>query len=101
MNNKVRFLIFCLCAGGLTACATNESNYHSFQSYYTSYQPYRYQDTRFDDYSGYSQTTATVPDSYYTGPLHSPTSHKDMDRNWVNSQNPKAYTIQIGESEKA
>jgi septal ring-binding cell division protein DamX len=110
MINKVQFLTLCLCATGLTACATDGTNYHSFQSYYASYsyQPYRYQDTQYskafdnlESYSSEPQSTAIIPDSYHTGPLHSPTSHKDVDRNWVNTQNPSGYTIQIGESEKA
>ncbi|MBA3536294.1 MAG: SPOR domain-containing protein [Tatlockia sp.] len=107
MFNKVRFLTLCIFSAGLTACATNEANYQNFQSYHTNYvyQPYQYQDTGYYssyDYSNsYSESKARVPDSHYTGSYRSPTSHKDMDRNWVNSQNPKAYTIQIGEGEKA
>ena len=42
----------------------------------------------------------TVPDSYYVGAYHSPTSHKDVDRNWVNSQNPQGYTIEVAEGER-
>lgn len=105
MNKRI--LTLCLCSLGLTACVSDDSTYQGFQSYYTGYgyQPYAYQDTRFyensSSYGGYSQSTATVPNSYHTGPLHSPTSHKEMDRNWVNSQNPQGYTIQVGDSEKA
>ncbi|MBA2656345.1 MAG: SPOR domain-containing protein [Tatlockia sp.] len=100
-----RVLVLSLFTGFLTACATTESNYGVSESYYaTSYQPveskvlsYEYSDNDDD----YRQSTATVPDSYYTGSARAPTSHKDMDRNWVSSQNAKAYTIQIGESENA
>jgi hypothetical protein len=106
MFNNPGFLTVCILSAGLTACASHEANYQNFQSYYTSYgyQPYQYQDIGYyrSDYSnGYSESTVTVPDSHYAGSYRSPTSHKDMDRNWVNSQNPKSYTIQIGESEKA
>ncbi|MBA2651189.1 MAG: SPOR domain-containing protein [Tatlockia sp.] len=109
MIKKLQFLGLCLCASALTACVNSDSNYHNFQSYYTTYnsQPYGEETAQYSqtaDYSendNYRQSTATVPDSYYTGSTRTPTSHKDLDRNWVNGQNPKAYTIQVGESEKA
>ncbi|MCC5013939.1 MULTISPECIES: SPOR domain-containing protein [Legionella] len=104
MNKKIRLLALGLCATTLTAC----SNYQQ-SSYYTTYQPYVYTDTYYRqgynggvDY-GYQSPTGgqvTVPDSYYVGAYHSPTSHKDVDRNWVNSQNPQGYTIEVAEGER-
>lgn len=107
INSKC--LTIYLISVGLTACVSTEASYQNVQTYPESYvyQPYKYEEpgyyqTQAYDYSrNYSATPATVPDSHYTGSYRSPTSHKDMDRNWVNSQNPKAYTIQIDENEKA
>ncbi len=103
MFENVRFFTICFFSAALTACATHEVHDQNFPGSY-SYQPSQYQNIESPNYdysSGYSESTATVPDSHYTGSYRSPTSHKDMDRNWVDSQNPKSYTIQIGESDKA
>ena len=48
-----------------------------------------------------NEQTITVPSSYHVGEFHSPVSFKDRDRTWVANQNPKAYTIEIAEGEKA
>ncbi|KTD25859.1 MULTISPECIES: SPOR domain-containing protein [Legionella] len=105
---KVRILVVCFCASGLTACLSDHQNYYSR---YTSTQPYMYQNTQFypqtyDGTANYGEFVpayreVSVPDSYYAGSYRSPTSHKDLDRNWVSSQNPNGYTIELGESEKA
>lgn len=106
--NKVQFLTICLCTSGLTACLSDQQNYYTM---YSTNQPYKYQNTQFypqayDGTANYGEFTpgsreASVPESYYTGLYHSPASHRDLDRNWVNNQNPNGYTIQLGESEKA
>lgn len=101
---KLKFLALGLCASSLTACLTGQPNYNGFQSYYTSPNSQPYVDTRFYSNSlnyNDSMSEADVPDSYHVGALHAPTSHKEVDRTWVNSQNPQGYTIQLGESEKA
>lgn len=101
---KLKFLTLSLCATNLTACLMDQPNYPSFQSYYTGYNSQPYVDTRYySNYSNYneSQPVVEVPDSYHLGAFHAPISHKDVDRTWVNSQNPQGYTIQLGESEKA
>lgn len=51
--------------------------------------------------SRYPVREVVVPESYHVGAYHSPTSHKDKDRHWVNEQNPQSYTIQISEDERA
>jgi septal ring-binding cell division protein DamX len=42
-----------------------------------------------------------VPESYYVGPSHSPVSFKDKDNEWVRSQNPQGYTVEVADDEKA
>lgn len=105
MSNKARFLTVCFCVGTLSSCSTFQSSYTS----YSSYQPYTYENTYYQSYDGVidygyqtpSKGAVSVPDSYYLGANHSPTPPRDMDRNWVNSQNPQGYTIEIAEGEKA
>lgn len=102
MLKKVSFLTVC-CLGGLSGCASMYQPTYYSES--TSYQPYVYQNTQFyprqDRSINYAGEENTTKDSYYVGAYRSPTSHKDLDRNWVNSQNPNSYTIEIGVSEKA
>lgn len=56
--------------------------------------PYAYQNQG-------SQGEVSVPDSYHLGQYQSPVSFKDRDRNWVSSQNPQGYTIEVADDEKA
>nr|WP_229669351.1 SPOR domain-containing protein [Legionella impletisoli] len=42
-----------------------------------------------------------VPETYHVGAYHSPARAKDRDRNWVQSQNPSNYTIELAEGDKA
>lgn len=99
MLKNIKFVSLC-CLSGLTGCA---SMYHP--TYYTAttpYQPYVYQNTQFyprqEKNIDYSRNETQ---SYHVSSYHSPTSHKDIDSNWVNRQNPHGYTIEIGTSEKA
>lgn len=68
---------------------THGSYLYDSDSYNTSYQNYR------------EKSAPVVPDTYYTGPARAPVSFKDNDKNWVNSQNPYGYTIQVADEEKA
>ncbi|CEK10035.1 hypothetical protein [Legionella hackeliae] len=101
---KIKILTVCLCVGSLSACTTPEkTNYMS----YPGYQPYAYEQTYYyQTYDGgvdyrYSSGNVNVPNSYHVGLDHSPTSHKAVDSNWVHSQNPQGYTIEITEGDKA
>ncbi|WED42094.1 SPOR domain-containing protein [Legionella cardiaca] len=100
---KVKFLTLCFSAGCLSACATyQETSYTT----YSNYQPYVYENAYYQTYDGgvdyrYSNREVNVPNSYHVGYDHSPASHKDVDKNWVNSQNPQGYTIEVAEGDKA
>ncbi len=109
MLTKTRIVCVSLCAVSLTACMSGG------QPNYGNYQPYDYQTTPlypegYDNTVVYSSPYDTryeskqdvvVPESYHVGAYQSPTPSKDLDKNWVNSQNPMGYTIQIADDEKA
>ena len=106
--NKVRFLTICLFANGLSACTgnfdqnlmRNEPAQYTMAWRNSQYYSQSYADMAWNGNVDYG-SQANVPENYYVGPYHSPTSHKDSDRNWVNGQNPRGYTIELGESDKA
>jgi hypothetical protein len=105
MNNKIKLITVGLCVINLSSCTMNEDNYT------TSYQTYTYDETQLNPQGNYqmnnygyqnqSSQSVFVPDSYHVGEYHSPVSFKDRDRNWVKSQNPQGYTIEVADDEKA
>ena len=108
MLNKTRVLGICLMTSGLTACMTDNPTTYTT---YTTYQPYAYNNTQFSS-EGYentlyatdappSQQEVVTPDTHYASDFHSPTPHKDMDKEWVNHQNSQGYTIELADGEKA
>jgi len=111
---KLQYLTVSVCVSALSACAS--LNTIDNDPVYSSYQPYTYNEMQYlppnytVDIAEYNNggdsnemrgSTATVPDSYHVGAYHSPTSAKDRDREWVSSQNPQEYTIEIADDEKA
>ncbi len=104
MLTKTRVLSVCLCAVSLSACMGGAG-----QTYNSNYQTYHYDaPPLYPD--GYDNTpvymdepsqNVVVPESYHVSSYQAPTPAKDLDRTWVNSQNPQAYTIQLADDEKA
>lgn len=108
--NKVRFLTICLFTSGLFACSNTNCIDQNCDKRDPLQYTFNYRNIQFYPHSYDDMTSAPtfaepkenrVPENYYAGPHHSPASHKDVDRNWVNGQNPRGYTIELGESEKA
>lgn len=112
MNHKIKFIVVGCCAIHLSSCMVYEDGYRpTYQSYTyeqsqlylpTDYRMYHY--NNYNGSGGYQNQSAqevTVPDSYHVGQYHSPTSFKDVDKNWVNKQNPQGYTIEVADGEKA
>ncbi|WP_412753999.1 SPOR domain-containing protein [Legionella londiniensis] len=111
MMDKKKFLGVVLSAAGLGGCMSY--NPHG----YTNYQAYTYEGSiiypeDYEGYEGYAESQGyryqtegrgqvVVPESYHVGSYHSPTSHKDRDRRWVDQQNPGGYTIELAHGEKA
>ncbi len=81
----------------------------NYQSYVYKSEPL-YPES-YDTYSNYRYYSAPepdmvkkgveVPDTYHVGPMRSPVSHKDQDRNWATSQSPQGYTIELADDAKA
>lgn len=108
--NKIQLFTLVICAAGLSACgmSNNDTLYTSY-----TYKPYNYDETLYyssqtyrggPDYTYGAQSSSSgvsVPDSYHVGAYHSPTPHKERDKDWVKSQNPQSYTIEIADDEKA
>lgn len=108
MNSNIKLLTVGICVAGLSSCMVYEDSYTpAYQSYtYDNTQLYPQADYRWVSYGYQGQQpvnggTVTVPDSYHVGEYHSPVSFKDRDKNWVSSQNPQGYTIEVADEEKA
>jgi hypothetical protein len=102
--NKKKILATFIAVAGLSACGTMENNDYMN---YRPLQPTLYQNNYYENYGGVDydyqapRGGVTVPDSYHVGPLRSPVSHQEVDKSWVNQQNPQGYTIEVSQGEKA
>jgi hypothetical protein len=91
----------------LSSCGLLDDNYYSFwgdnPSNTSRYSNYHY-DTADSSYAGTSKRPRSrgvrVPDSYHFSEQATPVSHKDRDKQWVDTQNPTAYTIELNSGEK-
>ncbi|AMP89487.2 SPOR domain-containing protein [Legionella pneumophila] len=105
MNIRIKYIVLGIGIMNISSCMVYEDTYTTrYQIYTYDYnQMYPQADYHGRDYYYGSQSgqSVVVPDSYHVGEYHSPVSFKDRDRNWVNSQNPQGYTIQIADDEKA
>ncbi len=99
--------IICVFIGviGLSGCLTTKTNeYNNSQSY--DYQPSPLYPDGYDNTVAYGNDVysepkeVVVPDSYHVSATRAPIASKDLDRGWVNSQNPMGYTIQLADDEK-
>lgn len=107
INNKIKLIVLGLCSMSMSACMVNDEVYTpGYQAYaYDQTQLYPQGDYRFYNlnytYPNQSNQEVSVPDSYHVGQYHSPVSFKDRDKNWVSSQNPQGYTIEVADGDKA
>jgi len=106
MNNKIKFITISLCAVNLSACMMDDNMGSGYQTYtYDQTQFYPQGNHQMDNYGSANPSSpsgaVTVPESYHVGEFHSPVSFKDRDRNWVSSQNPQGYTIEVADGDKA
>jgi hypothetical protein len=108
MLKIIRIITISLATTYLSACMIDGT------SRLSSFSPYNYSDTpmvypdSYDMYGSSQQNYNTqpepsrevvVPNSYHVG-QGSPESSKNLDRTWVNSQNPQSYTIEIARDRK-
>jgi hypothetical protein len=112
MNNNIRFAIVGLSVLSMSAC-TLVDNQTSENLYYPAYASYDnsqlYMQSNYGNsssnykynYSIQPPRDVIVPDSYHVGDMRSPTSFHERDEEWVRSQSPQAYTIELANGEKA
>ncbi|MCP0913083.1 SPOR domain-containing protein [Legionella sp. 27cVA30] len=106
MFKHLSILKLAVCSAALSGCVSyNPNGYTNYQTYTfegTPVYPESYEDTYTRPQAQVSERKQVeVPDSYHVGAFHSPASHKDRDRDWVASQNPQGYTIELADDEKA
>lgn len=105
MFNHSKIVGIVLCSVGLSACGNyNPNEYTNLKSYTYDAQPL-YPES-YEGESVYTErpvaaTPVVVPTSYHMSENQSPTSFKDLDKKWVGSQDPKGYTIEVAEGDKA
>lgn len=68
----------------------------SYDSYNSQYQQGQYPEGAPPRSSG----AVVVPESYHVGVTGRPTSAKDMDKSWIEKQNPSSYTIELANDSK-
>ncbi|MDP3562542.1 MAG: SPOR domain-containing protein [Legionellaceae bacterium] len=112
MNIPIRILSITLSTLILSACMVDgtDSSSSSFYPFGTSEpsQPMLYPEgydtviaaPKQESYQPTSSKNVVVPQSYHMS-AGSPETSKDVDKNWVASQNPQSYTIELADDSKA
>ncbi|MDF1757126.1 MAG: SPOR domain-containing protein [Legionellaceae bacterium] len=111
MMKTIKIILISFSAMYLSACMMDGTSMSNFGSY----RPYGYSDSQmvypegYESYGSYEQggydperrteSKVVVPNSYHVG-SGNPTPSKDLDKNWVNSQNPQSYTIELANDRK-
>lgn len=105
MSNSIKYagIIAAICT--LCACSSfNPNGYTNYQTYKengTDLYPEGYENTSYyPDYPP-SKRPVFIPESYHVSTLHAPTKSKDVDHQWVSTQNNNGYTIEVAESTEA
>lgn len=110
MLTKTRLIGIMMCTASLSACMPyNHNGYGNFRSYTQDgalvYPEnggyYQYDENNYEPPTRRPQKQVVVPETYHVGRYHSPPSHKSRDRQWVSSQNPSSYTIELADGESA
>ncbi|WP_242601953.1 SPOR domain-containing protein [Legionella yabuuchiae] len=105
MRSKIRVVTVISAVLILNACTSyNPHGYMNYQTYTWGGEPL-YPESYDASYTSrdYEQEKkpVVVPETYHVGAYHSPARAKDRDRNWVQSQSPSNYTIELAEGDKA
>lgn len=107
MLNKFKTLSLVVCVSSLSGCATTTPEPTEIpQGSYNFYDdnrlyPEGYEGDSFAPPPTYEQKEVVVPENYFVGPSHAPTSHKDMDKEWISHQNAQNYTIELATGSSA
>lgn len=101
---RLGMLVITVSIGGLSSCMDQSTHLNAYEPYHYADASYFSESYSLGSYNGWDNRSGrqvTVPDTYYAGATHSPGKHKDLDKNWVSTQNPQGYTIEIAEGNKA
>lgn len=104
MLNRIKVMSIGLCALSVIACSSyNPNGYADYRSYVYDGEPIypesyeHYNPNRLPD----NERPVFIPESYHMNAYQqAPVTHQDGDKHWVQSQNPKGYTIQVGDADK-
>lgn len=104
MSNSIKYLGIVMSICTLSACSSfNPNGYTNYQTYTdhgTDLYPEGYENTsNYSDYPAPKQPVF-VPESYHVSAYHAPVKPKDVDKQWVGSQNADGYTIEVAEGEQ-
>ena len=104
MSSSIKYagIVVSICT--LCACSSfnpnGYTNYQTYTEYGTDLYPEGYENTaNYTDYPAPKQSVS-VPESYHVSAYHSPIKPKDVDQQWVGSQNANGYTIEVAEGEQ-
>ncbi|HVT62916.1 MAG TPA: SPOR domain-containing protein [Legionellaceae bacterium] len=101
MSKSLQISGLCLVILSLSACMGNGTNRDLFfwdtPNDTTPLYPETYDTSHYDNRN--TQKTVVVPQSYHLS-VGNPIASKDEDKQWVASQNPNGYTIQIANDSK-
>lgn len=106
MLNHTKKIGLLICVASLSACGTfnpngytnpNSYSYHATPIFPESYEG----ETKYTDEPQRSIHHVVVPQSYHMTNGRTPVSFKDADKQWVSSQDPNAYTIELSNGDNA
>lgn len=101
MSTSIKYVGIVVSICTLCACSSfNPNGYTNYQTYTdhgTDLYPEGYENTaNYADYPA-SKQPVSIPDSYHVSAYHAPVKPKDVDHQWVSSQNAHGYTIEVAE----
>ncbi len=94
----VFFFAATLVGCGTTYQQTTESYDYSYDT--IEYTPQSNNRIDYEQDTSVKESSVTLPDSYHLGTYHAPTPAKVQDKNWISSQNPYGYTIEVADGDK-
>ncbi len=105
MWNSIKYTSIFISICTLCACSTynSPSGYPSYRpnmDHGTELYPEGYENTgNYADYPLQKQPVS-VPESYHVSATHAPVKPKDIDHQWIRSQNASNYTIEVADGDK-
>lgn len=101
MSNSIKYVGIVVSICTLCACSSFNPNGNTNDQTYTDHGTDLYPEG-YENTSSYpsSKQPVYVPESYHVSAYHSPAKPKDVDQQWVGSQNANDYTIEVAEGDQ-